>query len=182
MNYYILSIISIWITTVLQISIAPVIQVASVVPNLLIFPLIFFSLGLCPKYKPKIDYFAKVIPFQLEQMQLRGISLGFIAGLSCGINSQLLFANVFSWTLTGFILGLIAGPINRENPVLKSFLLFSFTLIQGIFFYIPLCVSRFAPSPSSFFLRLLLCGFYTTLLGTFAMWLTEKRREEGVIQ
>ena len=164
MTYYIIGIISIVATMIVQISIAQFIQIASVVPNLLVIPLVFFSFGL-----------------RLSKNILRGIFLGFVVGLSSGINSRLFWADVFSWTLTGLLLGLVSGPINRENPAVKSFLLFLCTFLQGMFFFIPLYISPFIPSPASFFWRLLLCSFYTTFLGTFVLWLTEKKKEEGIL-
>lgn len=208
MTYYIVGIISIFITVIVQISISQVVQIASVVPNFLVISLIFFSLGLRPRYKFGMDYLIRLKSFQSRQMQtsladaltifrtrglylpqekyfeniFRGIFLGFVAGFSSGINSRLFWADIFSWTLVGFLLGLIAGPINRENPVVKSLLLFSATFLQGLLFFIPLYISPFTPFPPLFFWRLLLCSLYTTLLGIFIFWLTEKKREYGVIQ
>ncbi|PIZ16304.1 hypothetical protein COY51_03100 [Candidatus Desantisbacteria bacterium CG_4_10_14_0_8_um_filter_39_17] len=188
MTYYILVIISIVITMIVQISIAQFIQIASVVPNLLVLPLIFFSLARPSRYKSGERYCDQPTTFILRATSsayfenvFRGIFLGFFAGLSQGINSRLFWADVFSWVLVGFLLGLVIGPINRENPVVQPLLLFLCTFLQGMFFFIPLYISPFTPSPSSFFLRLLFCSLYTTLLGTFILRLTEEKRKEGVI-
>ena len=171
MAYYITGIVSIVITMIVQMSIAPLMQIASVIPNFLVIPLVFFSLGLRPKYKLGERHFENVF---------RGIFLGFFTGLVEGINSRLFWADVFSWVLIGFLLGLIAGPINRESPLVKSLLLFSSAFLQGIFFFIPLYIS-FSVSFSLFFGRLLFCSLYTTLLGVFILRLTEEKREEGII-
>lgn len=206
--YYITGTISIFIVTVIQLSTAEVVKVASIVPNLLIVPLIFFSLGLCPRYTAWMSSLAKLNFFQPGQMQydwpempallkgigwyfpegkhfeniIRGIFLGFFTGFSSGINSRLFWADVFSWALTGFFLGLIAGPINKESSAVKLLLLFSATFLQGILFFIPFSISFFTPSFPSFLWRLLLCSLYTTLLGIMIFLLVEKKRESGVIR
>lgn len=164
MNYYILAIISIVITIIVQISISQSMQIASVVPNLLIIPLIFFTL--IPRQKHLEG---------LLENTFRGTFLGFIAGFCHGINSMLLWADIFSWTLVGFLLGLVSGPIKRENPIVKTLLLFSSTFLQGIFFFIPLSFFRISPL---FFWRLLFSSFYTILLGILILKLIEIKRKE----
>jgi hypothetical protein len=208
MAYYIAGIISIFITIVIQISMVQFIQITSIIPNLLVIPLVFFSIGLRPRFEFGAGYLFGPKSFQSRQASaglsdelsifrdkgsspslekyfeniFRGAFFGFIAGFSNGITSQLFWADVFSWTSVGFFLGLIAGPVNRENPAIRSLLLFLATFLQGTLFFIPLYILLLIPFPSLFFQRLLFGSLYTVLLGTFILRLAEKKRKEGIIR
>ena len=184
---------------IIQMSLGNFMQIVSVKPALALIPLVFFTLGIYPKFfsglifravSPKADrvkfqthwigwYTPRETP--MENL-LRGLVLGFLAGLMEGVNSGFVAGSVFSWCATGAFLGIVSGPINRDNELVISILLFASALIHAFIFSFLLAArsESYPLGPCAW--TALISALYTTALGTIAIRILEKKKTASVIR
>jgi len=177
-------------------SIGNFIQIVSVKPALALIPLVFFTLGIYPKFFSGLTFNAASpkagrMKFQTRwyaprempmENLLRGLVLGFLAGLMEGANSGFVAGSVLSWCAAGAFLGIVSGPINRDNEFVISILLFTSVFIQALVFSF-LLVARsedYPLGPCAW--AALISALYTTVLGTVAIRFFEKKKTASVIR
>lgn len=204
MRYYALGIFTILAAAILQITVMPAFKIVSVFPNLLVIPFVFFCLGLVPNIRFLADITgvasshtstqASSALFPIRGVEhykfkdketediLRAMFFGFLCGVSSGINSSFFWADVFSWTVCGFLLGFISGIVNKQNISAQVFMVFAVNLIQGIIFFIIYQLITFSGLSGLFFWRLFAASIYTSLLSMFIFLFFQRRRPSGVIK
>ena len=198
-TYYLLGTACLCFAFIIQMSIGNFIQIVSVKPALALIPLVFFTLGIYPKFfsglifsaaSPKAGrmkfqtrwigwYAPREMP--MENL-LRGLVLGLLAGLMEGMNSGFVAGSVFSWCAAGAFLGIVSGPINRDNEFVISILLFTSALIQALVFSFLLAARSedYPLGPCAW--AALVSALYTTVLGTVAIRVFEKKKTASVIR
>jgi len=204
MRYYVLGVLTILVTAILQIAVAPALRITSVFPNLLAIPFVFFCLGLIPNIRFLADIAGGTTPHTSTQANsalfpirgvehykfrdkgtgdiLRAMLFGFLCGVSSGVNSSCFWADVLSWTVCGFFLGVVSGIVNKQNISVQVSMVFAVNLIQGILFFIIYQLITFSGFSGLFFWRLLITSFYTSFLSIFIFLFFQRRWPSGIIK
>lgn len=155
---YILSFLLFFPLLVIQTTIAPLIAVKGITPDLILILLVFYS---------------------MRTGQVYGTTLGFFYGLMFDlITGSLLGSTMLSKTLAGFIAGYFSNENKRDN-YLKSYV---FVLIVLLCSIIDLIISAFFSTIDLntniimlFFNQGILPGIYTALLSIFVVIFYPKR-------
>ncbi len=155
---YILSILLFFPLLVIQTTLAPLISIKGVAPDLIMILLVYYS---------------------MRTGQVYGTALGFIYGLFIDlITGTLLGSTMISKTVAGFIAGYFSGETKRDN-YLKSYV---FVLIVLLCSVVDLIISSLFSTIDLntnilmlFFNQGILPGIYTAILSVFVVIFYPKR-------
>lgn len=197
--YYFVGIILFVVMMILQLSMGEFLRMGQIKPSLLIIPLVFFSLKMRPKFLS--DSFLRQSPVRMVRMKFQGnwagwgfpkelpmedafkaAMFGLVAGFIEGVNSGSILSCMTSWIVAGFLIGLVAGSVNRKSRIVKILSLFIAAIVQGVIFFVFLLFSSPFYPLHLVVQNVLLSALYTTLIGMPLLVLLEKKNEDRVVE